>query len=88
MRFWISILSMHIMQSYLYLNHCDTRLENKLKSILSAEYEPRALKALALAFLSKLDASLVQRRTKDWMTKPSFVSRCRFCTATGRSVSG
>ena len=46
--------------SYLYLNHCDTRLENKLKSVLSAEYEPRALKALALAFLSKVNPPLVQ----------------------------
>ena len=46
--------------SYLYLNHCDTRLANKLKSVLSAKYEPRALKALALAFLSKLDPPLVQ----------------------------
>jgi len=46
--------------SYLYLNHFDERLERKLNSILLAEYEPRALKALALAFISKVKPSLVR----------------------------
>lgn len=43
--------------SYLYLNHPDSRLQHKLESVLTADYEPRALKAFALVFLSLIDVA-------------------------------
>ena len=47
--------------SFLYLNHKDERLQHKLETILSTEYEPRALKAYALVFLSLIDVTTAIR---------------------------
>ncbi len=43
--------------NYLYNNYRNEEFVSKLNSILQAEYEPRALKALALTFLYKMNAS-------------------------------
>ena len=46
---------------YLYCNHADERLVEKLWSILAADYEPRTLKALALHYLQKLNVQTVEQ---------------------------
>jgi hypothetical protein len=47
--------------NYLYQNYSDAKYVRKLKEILDAEYEPRALKGLALSFLYKMNADLFEK---------------------------